>query len=160
MPASRYLNFDGYQKIQAPDNEIMWDGLIEIQQGRFAGQQTINIFTKNQLVSNESIKFFDSILAEIETLLMEGLAFIKARFKEDPVGYKILDHELGWLDLPLDEFPLYEPNLNFYCDEDEWNIRFGEGKFDNCYPYGILLTFKGKTPIRAEDHSNFEYIDL
>ncbi len=155
-----YLNFDEYTNIKAPDNEIMWQGLIDIPEGRFAGQQVINIFTKNKVVSDESKEFIESKLAEIETLLIEGLAFIKARFKEDPAAYKILDHELAYLDLPLEEFPLYEPDLNFYSDTDEWNVRFAEGKFDNCDPYGILLTFVGSKPIRAEDHSEFEFIDV
>jgi hypothetical protein len=135
IAASFSLNFDEYEKTKAPDNEIMWQGLFDINQGRFAGQLGINIFTKNQVVSDESIKFIESKLAEIEMFLLAGLAYVKAGFKEDPAVYMIRDHELAYLDLPLDEFPLYEPDLTFYSDSDEWIIRFGEGKFYNCEPY-------------------------
>ncbi|MCS3798885.1 hypothetical protein [Niastella sp. OAS944] len=158
MSASFSLNFDEYEKIQAPDNEFMWQGLIDIKQGRFAGQQTINIFTKDQVVSDGSKEFIESILTDIEILLLEGLAYVKARFKEDPAVYKILDHELAWLDLSLDEFPLYEPDLTFYCESDEWNVRFAEGKFGNCEPYGVLVSFIGITPTRADDPADFEDI--
>lgn len=158
MAASFSLNFDGYEKINAPDNEFMWQGLFDIKQGRFAGQQTINIFTKDQVVSDGSKEFIESKLVDIEMLLLEGLAYVKARFKDDPAAYKILPHELAWLDLPLDEFPLYEPDLTFYCDSDEWNIRFAGGKFGNCEPYGVLVTFIGNTPTRADDPADFDDI--
>ena len=57
--------------------------------------------------------------------------------------------------VPVSEPIVSEPELNFFGGE-KWAIRFAEGIFKICEPYGIVVEFEGQTITGFEDLSEAE----
>jgi hypothetical protein len=101
----------------------------------------------------------ESIVVNINQYLESSILFIKQTLTEQPKKYRITGQEYHFLKLEVEYFPIDEPQLTFWEGSTEWQIRFAEGKFDICDPFGIAVTYNFTNPISVENLEDSETIN-
>lgn len=142
-----------------PENDFHWFCEITITSNIFSGKIPISIMTKNKEISNVMIEFVEKIAFSIDDYLKSSIIFLKEILNSEKEKYKIKENEYDLLAFDFANFPIDYPELNFYEESDEWMIRFAEGKFDICDPYGIAVWFKKDKPFDIENLEDSEVID-
>lgn len=150
------LSFSDFELDNAPDNKFVWSGIFTTNNNFFKGEIPVYIITNEQKVEEKIIKAVEEIVLHIENYLQKAIIFLKKTLTQDPVTYKIRTEELHYLKLNLGDFPVDFPELTFWESDEEWCVRFAEGKFDICDPYGIAVYFKERTAIRIENLEDSE----
>ncbi|RFM26983.1 hypothetical protein [Deminuibacter soli] len=154
MAQSYNANFGELILMETPQEISMWSGNVHIDAAGFSGEVPVYIHTHGNEISAASILFVEKIVADIDSCLINGLLFIKQTLQKDPEGHNITEDEVDWLDLPPEEFPVDLPELIFYEDSEEWMLRFAEGQFAICDPFGIAVLFQQTEPVALEDLSD------
>ncbi|WP_427873322.1 hypothetical protein [Flavobacterium sp. MMS24-S5] len=134
-----------------PDNEFIWSGYVN--------EIPIYIFTKNRIISNETIEFVEAVVLNIDQYLETAILYIKETLTEKREKYNIKESEYDLLVLDPDLFPIAMPEFTFWEDSVEWMIRFADGKFNICDPLGIGITFRFRKPISVDNLEESEWID-
>ncbi|MEV0679782.1 hypothetical protein AB0I60_24975 [Actinosynnema sp. NPDC050436] len=97
-----------------------------------------------------------AVLADVDAHVEAALRFAHAALLEDPAFF-------GWQDagphrtFDAAAFPLGDPQLNFY--PDGWLMRFAEGGFPICEPYGLAVVFDRHAPVGVESLADSEDVD-
>lgn len=144
---------------QGPEDNFVWTGHIDISNHIFSGQIPIYILTKERVIPNDTIKLTETIVLNIHLYLEKSISFIKQTFTAQPDLYKIRKAEYDLLNLDTASFPLNFPELTFWEGSNEWMMRFAEGDFYICDPFGISVTYSWTDPIRVDNLEDSEYID-
>ncbi|MEO3977730.1 hypothetical protein [Streptomyces sp. CAU 1734] len=93
------------------------------------------------------------ILGRLDHYIGTALRFVRGALAADPAFFGLTPAESEpFRDLPVSEFPLDTPQLNFYAGE--WHLRFAGGRLPVCDPYGLAVVFIGQRPLRVEDLSD------
>ena len=87
------------------------------------------------------------------------ILFIKKTLADNKEKYNIKENEYAYLTFEIENFPIDLPELIFTENSNEWMVRFAEGKFEICDPYGILIVYNLEEPIRVDNLENSEEID-
>ncbi|RAJ79025.1 hypothetical protein CLV59_10685 [Chitinophaga dinghuensis] len=143
----------------APDNMHHWVAVFDDVSSLFADPIPVNLLTTAKELSPQMIHFVASILQQTDVYLTLAIQFIRDNFKAYPEMYDIREDELSYLSLDVADFPLEFPELTFYEEEGDWLIRFAEGKFENCDPFGIAVAFKENVPTDIELLDDSEPMD-
>ncbi|MFJ2781868.1 hypothetical protein [Kitasatospora sp. NPDC087315] len=98
------------------------------------------------------------VLGRLDHYLETGLRFVREALEADPAFFGLTEAESeSYRGLPVADFPLDSPQLNFYIDE--WHLRFAEGRMPICDPYGLVIVFNGQRPLKVEDLSDATAVD-
>ncbi|AXB57510.1 hypothetical protein [Flavobacterium fluviale] len=133
-----------------PENDFVWSGQIN--------EFPIYIFTKDRNLSNNTIEFVETIVSDIEGYIETSILFMKQTIIREREKYNIKENEYLII-LDKNYCPVDQPEFIFYENSSEWSIRFAEGIFSICDPFGIAVTFKFKTPLGVDNLEDSEYID-
>lgn len=144
---------------KGPHDDFHWFCEVEIKDCIFPEKIPISIFTKKPEISKGMIEFVEEVVLNINSYLELAILFVKKVLTNEKEEYKIKENEYIFLDLDFRNFPIDLPELNFTKGADEWMIRFAEGKFDICYPYGIGVNFKNDKPFSVENLEDSEFIE-
>ncbi|GAA4071814.1 hypothetical protein [Actinomadura miaoliensis] len=99
------------------------------------------------------------VLGDVDRYLEAGLRFMHGTLVGDPAFFGLAEADIDpYRELRATDLPVDSPQLNFYVDE--WHIRFAEGRFPICHPYGIAVAFEQRTPIRVDDLSDAEAFEM
>lgn len=94
------------------------------------------------------LSLLTEVLADIDHYLQLALDFVRSRVDADPSFFGLTEPADGRLDQP-------EVTFMDAC----WFVRFAEGDFPICDPYGLIVEFAGRDPIDLEGTSEHEEID-
>ena len=101
--------------------------------------------------SKEDFSFITSVLSDLENYISEAEDYLQVIYHHAP--------ELLGGRVDADQPTVTYPNLIFYSGETNWNIRFAEGDYRICDPYGVMVTFSGNEILKFEDLSDAEEMD-
>ncbi|MFB6456164.1 hypothetical protein ACE38W_12905 [Chitinophaga sp. Hz27] len=140
---------------QGPENTIFWEGSYE------AGEDMVIVYIQSGStgISSETIQLAEEIVLAAEVFVMKAREHILESFITDPAKYLQSEQEHRYLHLDPEQLPLEMPELIFYDGDEEWMLRFADGDFAICDPFGIAVSFKNKEVLRLEDLSDSEEID-
>lgn len=150
------LSFGDFNLDNAPDNKFIWSGNFTINNNFFEGEIPVYIITNEQKVEEKTVRELEEIVLHIEDYLQKAKVFLKKILTEESVTYKIQPDESQYLELNPEDFPVDFPEITLWESDEEWCIRFAEGKFDICDPYGIAIYFKESKAIRIENLEDSE----
>lgn len=145
--------------LPGPENNFIWTTSICSSNIIFSEKIPINIFTKDCKIPSDLIELVETIVLNIDKYLEISVGFIKKTLIEQKEKYKIREDEKDYLSLNLKDFPINVPELTFWEGSFEWIIRFAEGRFNICDPFGIAVTFSSINPISVDNLEEGEYID-
>ena len=94
----------------------------------------------------------------LDRYLEAGLRFVHAEVVADPASFGLAVHDDRYREFDVDQFPLDLPRLTFYADH-EWLMHFQRGRLPVCEPYGLLVLFDRRQPVRIENVSEADMID-
>lgn len=134
----------------APDDQFFWKGDITLQHPLFTGTVPVYLITKEAQLSPDMLGFTEQIVANVGAYIEKSLTFIQQTLANDPEAYGITPAERAWLDVDISEFPLEFPEITFY-EAEEWFMRFAQGRFRICDPYGIGITYRGTVPVNVNN---------
>ncbi|MFD0410334.1 hypothetical protein [Kitasatospora sp. NPDC127116] len=98
------------------------------------------------------------VLGRVDHYIGTGIRFVREQVEADPAFFGLTEAQARpYRGLPVADFPLDCPQLNFYLDE--WHLRFAEGRLPICDPYGLAVVFDGQRPVRVEDLSDATAVD-
>ncbi len=144
----------------SPDGLFFWELQISVECAIFSGVVPVSVLSAVEEISDNTLKLAEKIVANMNEYLEKGIYFIAKTLKENPGLYYIKETELTYLSYDVKTFPLDLPELTFYNNkDDEWLIRFAEGKFDICDPFGISVVFKSLKPheiMNLENSTEFD----
>ncbi|MEU3573790.1 hypothetical protein AB0E96_36030 [Kitasatospora sp. NPDC036755] len=104
-------------------------------------------------VDQADLALVGEVLGRIDHYLETGLRFVREALAADPAFFGLTAaRSEPYLGLPVTDFPLDHPRLDFHVDE--WHLRFAEGRLPICDPYGLAVVFDGQRPLRVEDLSD------
>lgn len=142
---------------RGPENDYMWFGKID-SNDILVDEIPVYVFTKNQTITNDTVEFIEKIISDRNQYLETAVLFIKQTLIEQREQYNIKENEyLSILDKKY--CPVEHPEFIFYENSSEWSIRFTDGIFSICDPFGIAVTFKFKTPISVDNLEDSECIE-
>lgn len=141
-----------------PENNYMWTGSINVSSKYFIGDIPIYIFTDDECLQIVTIQFVEKIIDNINYFLKDSIVFIRKTLNDNKEKYNIKENENVFLSYQIEKFPIDYPELIFYENSDEWMIRFAEGKFEICDPYGISIVYNLEEPIRVDNLEDSEEI--
>lgn len=144
---------------KGPEDDFAWMGTLELTDGIFAGQIPVCIFTKTESMPEAIMGFVESLIADVIHLLDDAILFAKSILTEQKEQYKIKENEYALLDLGSNDFPLDSPELVFWEASSEWMIRFAEGGFEICDPFGISVVYNLTQPVRIENLEDSDFIE-
>ncbi|MER8232842.1 hypothetical protein [Streptomyces sp. NPDC094049] len=88
------------------------------------------------------------VVGRLDHYLETGLRLVREELEADPEFFGLTEAESeSYRSVPVADFPVDSPQLNFYADE--WHLRFTEGRLPACDPYGLVIAFKGQRPLRG-----------
>ena len=141
-----------------PENDFVWSGKIGVASNLFLDEIPLYIFTKNPTIANDTAEFVEKIISDRNKYLETAVLFMKQTLIREREKYNIKENEY-LLILDKNYCPVDQPEFIFYENSSEWSIRFAEGIFSICDPFGIAVTFKFKTPLSVDNLEDSEYID-
>lgn len=144
---------------KGPENDFCWSGYIDVSNKVSSKKIPIYILTKNQRILGNTIEFVQKIVLDFNQYLKASIIFIKETLNEQKENYNIKEDEHDFLMLDVETFPVYMPEITFYEDSIEWILRFSEGKFSICDPFGIGVTFRYDKPISVDNLEDSECIE-
>jgi hypothetical protein len=159
MKKTIQLSFSEFTINEAPDNKFVWYGTFLTKNKFFEGQIPVCIMTDKENVDKETIFAVEGIVSGIEYYLKKSITFLKKTLTEQKEEYKISSNEVQYLSLDIEDFPVGFPEITFWQGDEEWTIRFAEGKFQICDPYGISVYFKNSEITRIENLEDCDPID-
>lgn len=140
------------------ENDFFWSGNIDISNDSHSSDKApIYIFTKNWIISNETIEFVEKMVLDINLYLEASILYLKKTLTEQREKYNINENEYLLIS-DSNYCPVEKPEFIFYEDSIEWMIRFAEGIFSICDPLGIAVTFKFSEPISLDNLEDCECI--
>ncbi len=140
-----------------PENDFIWCCEIVVENDNFLDEIPVYVFTKNQKIANDTAKFVEEIISESNQHLETAVLFMKQILIEQAKIYNIKENEYLHL-LDKKYCPVVYPEFIFYENSSEWSIRFADGIFSICDPFGISVTFKFKAPISVDNLENSEIL--
>lgn len=153
-----YYSKFGLLKIgEGPEDNFVWTIDIDVSTNIYSGRIPIYIFTNDRIIPNSLLELAETIVLNIDQYLEKSVLFIKQTLTAQQKKYKIREHEYEFLSYDINCFPVDLPELTFWENSIEWMIRFAEGKFDICDPFGISVTYRLTTPKTVDDLEDSEY---
>ncbi|MEU0543042.1 hypothetical protein ABZ319_24530 [Nocardia sp. NPDC005978] len=138
--------------VPAPDGQAMWSPQVQVTSTLFPARIEVNVILSPGESPNAPL--ITEILADIDDHLSAALRFLHRSLLSNPSTFGLTDNEATrYHRFDPTSFPVDHPQLTFYADS-EWLIRFAEGTFPICDPYGVGVTFADTTPVRVEDFSD------
>lgn len=127
---------------QGPGNIFLWKGTLNV---------SFNIMLENTPdLQAVDIHFIREAAGNALSYVDKAIAFVRKDMLLRPDFYRITAEQAGeYAELDL----LATPEFNFYEDK-EWYIKFAEGVFPICEPYGLIVLFNGMVPVGVEDMSD------
>lgn len=143
-----------FVSVPAPDGQAMWSPPGPVTSTLFRAPIEVNVLLSPGEVANAAL--ITEVLAHIDEYLSAALRFLHRALLSDPSAFGLSEPETTrYHRFDPAAFPVDHPQLNFYAG-DEWLLRFAEGTFPICDPYGVGVTFDGTEPLRVEDLSDCE----
>ena len=141
------LKFGKLEKV-ATDEGFIWYAETELKSEIF-GQVLFCLISANGAdVDDETILLVQRIAQDIDRHIKDALTFLRDELKQKCLLSK---DELRALDVPVCDLPFESPQCTFYAQDRQWLMRFAEGAFDICEPFGIGVIFEGEKPLRLEN---------
>lgn len=144
---------------QGPEGNFIWAGSISVTSNIFSGEIPVFIITKDQQIPPCLIEFVETIVSNAPEYLEISMLYIKQRLTEEKEKYKVKAHECCLLSRTIYRFPLDHPEFTFWEDSKQWMVRFAEGEFEICNPFGISVTYDTTIPKEVENLEDSEEID-
>jgi hypothetical protein len=141
------LKFGKLEKV-ATDEGFIWYAETELKSEIFGQVPFCLVSTDGADVDNETILLVQSIGQDINWYIKEALIFLRDELRR---GCLLSKDELRALDVPVCDLPFESPQCTFYAQDRQWLMRFAEGAFDICEPFGIGVIFEGEKPLRLEN---------
>ncbi|CCH27896.1 hypothetical protein ABZ816_06495 [Actinosynnema sp. NPDC047251] len=137
-----------------PDDLSMWTVLEPPRSALYGAPVDAHIMLEGtDDPAGADLEFVAAVLADVDAHIEAALRFAHARLLEDPAFFEWEDagpHR----EFDAATFPLGDPQFNFYSDG--WLLRFAEGGFPICEPYGLAVSFDRHTPIQVEGLADSE----
>ena len=141
------LKFGELEKV-ATDDGFIWYAEMKLESEIFGQVPFCLVSTDGADVDDETTLLAERIANDIDGYVKEGLAFLKDELRR---GYFLSKDELRALDVPVCDLPFSSPQCTFYAHDKQWLMRFAEGAFDICEPFGVGVIFEGEKPLRLEN---------
>jgi len=141
------LEFGELEKV-ATDDGFIWYAQTGLKSEIFDRVAFCLVSTDGADVDNETILLVQSIGQDINWYIKEALIFLRDELRR---GCLLSKDELRALDVPVCDLPFESPQCTFYAQDRQWLMRFAEGAFDICEPFGIGVIFEGEKPLRLEN---------
>lgn len=127
---------------QGPGNIFLWKGSLNV---------SFNIMLENTAdLHIVDIHFIREAAGNAPSYVNKAIEFVRRDMLLRPEFYGITAEQAAeYMELDL----LGAPEFNFYEDK-EWYIKFAEGIFPICDPYGLIVLFHGVAPVGVEDMSD------
>jgi hypothetical protein len=82
--------------------------------------------------------------------LEAALRFVHGEVLADPAAFGLTVDDLDpYREFDAARFPLDLPRVTFYADH-EWLLHFQSGRLPACDPYGLIVMFDRREPVRLE----------
>ncbi|MDR2269995.1 MAG: hypothetical protein LBF27_03725 [Sphingobacterium sp.] len=141
-----------------PEGTSIWSAQVAVNNRFFEEHIPLYIFTKAEKPSVVILAQAETIIGNIEHYLEIGLSFLKKTLTEQANDFKITASESIYLDKNIAEFPVDLPEIILYDEDEQWILRFAEGLFSICDPYGIHVNFSSDHPIAVDNLEDSEEI--
>jgi len=151
-------SFGEFERIEGPEETFVWSIRIVVDNRFFDGEIPLYILTRAEKPSVSMLRRAEAILGNMESYLETGISFLKRTLTEQADDFKISDREREYLVREIEVFPVDFPEVILYDDEEEWVLRFAEGLFSICDPYGININFSSDKPISLDNLEDSEEI--
>jgi len=151
-------SFGEFERTEGPEETSVWSIRIVVDNRFFDGEIPLYILTRAEKPSVSMLRRAEAILGNMESYLETGISFLKRTLTEQADDFKISDREREYLVREIEVFPVDFPEIILYDDEEEWVLRFAEGLFSICDPYGININFSSDKPISLDNLEDSEEI--
>jgi len=151
-------SFGEFERTEGPEETSVWSIRIVVDNRFFDGEIPLYILTRAEKPSVSMLRRAEAILGNMESYLETGISFLKRTLTEQADDFKISDREREYLVREIEVFPVDFPEVILYDDEEEWVLRFAEGLFSICDPYGININFSSDMPISVDNLEDSEEI--
>lgn len=141
------LKFGKLEKV-ATDDGFIWYAETELKSENFGQVTFCLVSTDGAGADDETTLLAERIASDIDRHIKEALIFLKDELRR---GRFLSKDEFILLDVPVCNLPFSSPQCTFYTHDKQWLMRFAEGEFDICEPYGIGVIFEGEKPLRLEN---------
>ena len=141
------LKFGELEKV-ATDDGFIWYAETWLKSEIFGQVPFCLVSIDRADVDDETTFLAERIARDIDQHIKEALVFLKDELRQ---GRFLSKDEIKLLDVPVCDLPFSSPQCTFYARDKQWLMRFAEGEFDICEPYGIGVIFEGQKPLCLEN---------
>jgi hypothetical protein len=106
------------------------------------------LLERSDSLYDADLSLLAEILDDIDGYLALALDYVRQQVTEDPSFFGLTEPKDGNLD---------EPDIGMV--DTGWYVRFSQGDFPICDPYGLVVDFIGRTPTGVENLSEVEEIE-
>ena len=141
------LKFGKLEKV-ATDEGFIWYAETWLKSEIFGQVPFCLVSIDRADVDDETTFLAERIARDIDQHIKEAFVFLKDELRQ---GRFLSKDEIKLLDVPVFDLPFSSPQCTFYARDKQWLMRFAEGEFDICEPYGIGVIFEDEKPLRLEN---------
>jgi len=141
------LKFGELEKV-ATDDGFIWYAETWLKSEIFGQVPFCLVSIDRADVDDETTFLAERIARDIDQHIKEAFVFLKDELRQ---GRFLSKDEIKLLDVPVFDLPFSSPQCTFYARDKQWLMRFAEGEFDICEPYGIGVIFEDEKPLRLEN---------